>query len=37
MKQLNDRLTQLRRSVQRHADQETRDVLKGCRWLLVKN
>lgn len=36
MKQLNDRLSQLRRSVQRHADQEGH-ILKGCRWLLVKN
>jgi transposase len=37
MKQLNDRLTQMRRSIQRRADEATRQALKGSRWLLVKN
>ena len=37
MKQLNARLTQMRRSIQRRADEATRQVLKGSRWLLVKN
>ncbi len=37
MKQLNDRLTQLRRAIQRQADEATKEVLKGSRWLLVKN
>lgn len=37
MKQLNERLTQLRRAVQKRADEATREVLKGSRWLLVKN
>jgi len=37
MKQLNERLTQMRRSIQRRADEATRQVLKGSRWLLVKN
>ena len=37
MKQLNDRLTQMRRSIQRQADEATRQVLKGSRWLLVNN
>tara|TARA_B100000315_G_C14518391_1_gene560317 strand:- start:16 stop:1305 length:1290 start_codon:yes stop_codon:yes gene_type:complete len=37
MKQLNDRLTQLRRAIQRKADEATREILKGSRWLLVKN
>lgn len=37
MKQLNGRLTQLRRAVQKRADEPTREVLKGSRWLLVKN
>jgi transposase len=37
MKQLNDRLTQMRRSVQEQADETTRQALKGSRWLLVKN
>lgn len=37
MKQLNDRLTQMRRRIQRRADEATREVLKGSRWLLVKN
>lgn len=37
MKQLNDRLTQMRRSIQQRADEATRQALKGSRWLLVKN
>lgn len=37
MKQLNERLTQMRRSIQRQADPETRQILKGSRWILVKN
>lgn len=37
MKQLNQRLTQLRRAIQRRADEATQEVLKGSRWLLVKN
>ena len=37
MKQLNQRLTQLRRAIQRQADEATQQVLKGSRWLLVKN
>lgn len=37
MKQLNERLTQLRRAIQRQADEATKEVLKGSRWLLVKN
>jgi len=37
MKQLNERLTQMRRSIQKRADEATQQVLKGSRWLLVKN
>jgi len=37
MKQLNDRLSQVRRNLQRNADEQTRQALKGTRWLLVKN
>jgi transposase len=37
MRQLNDRLTQARRAIQGRADETTRTVLKGSRWLLVKN
>lgn len=37
MKQLNERLTQLRRAIQRQADEVTKEALKGSRWLLVKN
>jgi len=36
MKQLNDRLTQARRSLQKKADPESYAILKGTRWLLVK-
>jgi transposase len=37
MKQLNDRLTQIRRTIQRQADEATQQLLKGSRWILVKN
>lgn len=36
MKQLNGRLTQARRSIQKNADPETYAILKGSRWILVK-
>ncbi len=36
-KQLNEQLTKLRRVTQREADEVTRGILKGSRWLLVKN
>jgi transposase len=37
MKNLNDALTKTRRSIQNQADEATQSLLKGCRWLLVKN
>ena len=37
MKQLNDQLSKARRKIQRDADETTKDALKGCRWLLVRN
>jgi len=37
MKSLNDAVTKLRRTIQREATDPVREVLKGCRWLLVKN
>lgn len=37
MKQLNDQLSKARRQIQRTADEQTQDALKGCRWLLVRN
>lgn len=37
MKNLNDAVSKARRSIQKRADQETQALLKGCRWLLVKN
>jgi len=37
MKNLNDALTKARRAIQKEADEETKEILKGCRWLLVKN
>lgn len=37
MKNLNDAVSQARRTIQRQADQATQALLKGCRWLLVKN
>ena len=36
MQQLNKRLTQARRALQKQADEETRQVLKGSRWLLLR-
>ena len=37
MKNLNEAVTKARRAIQKRADDATRDLLKGCRWLLVKN
>lgn len=37
MKNLNDALTKARRAIQKDADEQTKELLKGCRWLLVKN
>lgn len=37
MKNLNQALTKARRAIQKDADENTKEVLKGCRWLLVKN
>lgn len=37
MKNLNDALTSTRRAIQKEADEATKELLKGCRWLLVKN
>lgn len=37
MKQLNDQLSKARRTIQRKADQKTKEALKGCRWLIVLN
>ena len=37
MKNLNEALTKARRVIQKDADEQTKEVLKGCRWLLVKN
>ena len=37
MKNLNDAVTKARRSIQKCADEQTQELLKGCRWLLVKN
>ena len=37
MKNLNAALTKARRTIQRQADEATQAVLKGGRWLLVKN
>ena len=37
MKNLNDALTKARRAIQKEANEETKEILKGCRWLLVKN
>lgn len=37
MKNLNDCVTKARRAIQRQADEPTKQQLKGCRWLLVKN
>ena len=37
MKNLNDALSKARRSIQNKADETTKECLKGCRWLLLKN
>jgi transposase len=37
MKNLNDAVTKARRAIQRKATPEQQEILKGCRWLLVKN
>lgn len=37
MKNLNDAISKARRAIQNQADEATKAVLKGCRWLLVKN
>ncbi len=37
MQNLNDRVTEARRAIQRAAPDEEKAQLKGCRWLLVKN
>jgi len=37
MKNLNEALTKARRAIQKDADEATKNLLKGCRWLLVKN
>jgi transposase len=37
MKNLTEAITKARRIIQRDADDATKDLLKGCRWLLVKN
>lgn len=37
VKLMNDKLSALRRELQRDAETRTRDVLKGTRWLLLKN
>jgi transposase len=37
MKNLTDAITKARRSIQSQADEATKAVLKGCRWLMVKN
>jgi transposase len=36
-KNLNDAVTAARRTIQKQADEATQALLKGCRWLLVKN
>jgi transposase len=37
MKNLTDAITKARRAIQKEADDQTKEILKGCRWLLVKN
>lgn len=37
VKQLNENITKLRRTIQRESDDNVKKVLKGSRWLLVKN
>ena len=36
MKQLNEKLTKARRQIQKQADADTKEALKGTRWLLVR-
>ena len=36
-KNLNDAVTTARRTIQKQADEATQAILKGGRWLLVKN
>lgn len=37
MKNLTEAITKARRAIQKKADETTQAILKGCRWLLVKN
>jgi transposase len=37
MKNLNDQVTSARREIQRDLPEESKQTLKGCRWLLVRN
>jgi transposase len=37
MKNLHEALTKARRAIQKEANETTKELLKGCRWLLVKN
>ncbi|MBT9437731.1 MAG: ISL3 family transposase [Desulfobacterales bacterium] len=37
MKQLNERLSQMRRNIQHGLPKDKKDILKGMRWILVKN
>ena len=37
MKHLNDRITQIRRRIQNEGDEAIKAVLKGSRWILVRN
>jgi transposase len=37
MKNLNAAVTKARRTIQKRSDPATQELLKGCRWLLVKN
>jgi transposase len=37
MKSLNDQVTAARRDIQRTLPEESKQTLKGCRWLLVRN
>ena len=37
MKNLNDHVSAARREIQRDLPEETKQTLKGCRWLLVRN
>lgn len=37
MKNLNEALSKARRAIQKGAEEETKEILKGCCWLLVKN